>query len=76
MGAAWERHAMCESALRAKTYVDSKVCSRHGRNLYGNFENFTEKSKLQTVKLRKLGNKKTPASKIISTVRNLELSFL
>jgi hypothetical protein len=39
-------------------------------------KNFTENSKLQTVKLRKLGNAKTPSSKIISTVPRLQLSFL
>jgi len=35
-------------------------------------KNFREKAKLQTVKVRKLGNGKTPASKIISTLRSLE----
>ena len=39
-------------------------------------KNFTQNSKLQTVKLRKLGNAKTPSSKIISTVRSLQFSFL
>jgi hypothetical protein len=62
--------------IKATTYVDSKVCTRHRRNLYGNFENFTEKSKLQRVKLGKLGNGKTPASKIISTINSLQLPCL
>jgi len=39
-------------------------------------KNFTEKAKLQTVKLRKLGNGKTPTSKIISTIYDPQLPFL
>jgi len=39
-------------------------------------KNFREKAKLQTAKLRKLGNGKLPASKITSTINSLQLPFL
>lgn len=39
-------------------------------------KNFTEKAKSQAVKLRKSGNGKTPASKLISTKHSLQLSCL
>jgi len=43
--------------IKAKTYVDSKVCTRHGKNLYGNFEKkIYRKDKItesETEKIRK-----------------------
>lgn len=41
--------------IKATTYVDSKVCTRHGRNLHEILKKkIRQKAKLQTVKLRKL----------------------
>ena len=55
--------------IKSTTYVDSKLCTRNGRNLYDNLKNiYTEKTKSQSVKLRKLRNGKRPASKIISAI--------
>jgi hypothetical protein len=40
--------------IKAKTYVDSKVCTRHGRNLYGNFEQFYRKGKIIDSEIEKI----------------------
>jgi hypothetical protein len=45
--------------IKATTHVDSKVCTRQGRNLYGNFEKFYRKDKItdsETEEIRKWEN--------------------
>jgi hypothetical protein len=40
--------------IKATTYVDRKVCTRHGRNLYDNFEKFYRKFKITDSEIEKI----------------------